>query len=484
MPEFTEFTEPSYRLETPNSASSRLVNLMPELIEKGPRAGKFRLRNIPGLRDFATLPDQPLRELLQIDSGNRLFAVSGSTVYEVFGDGTFLAMTGNVANSSHPAIMRSNGFQLAIASGGQLYLVNGISGGGGTVTPLNFTDGSPIHAATLDFLDQYFIVSIIDSKQIFISNLAPDGATWDPGDTAIKEGYADNISRIFADNEQLWLFGFDTTEPFVNTGAIFPFQRIQNVVLKIGCSAPYSVAGIQGNRFWFWNGVVYWAYGLAPQRISDHGVEESIKTYGTTVDAEGFCYMSNGDPCYVLTFPTARRTWAYNLNLKAWHERLFWSAGQWSQYRPRVYARAFGKDLVGDSRSGKIYQMDPTYYFDADNAALRRQRICPYITDQNRNYRYDQLTLDMDTGIGLDVGPGFLGYDPTVIMRYSDNRGKKWSNERQASAGRIGQVDTRVIFNQIGASRIGKVFDVVMTDPVPTVYNTAYLKTGAPEVGR
>lgn len=460
-------------------------NLFCETIEQGPRQGKLRIRQIPGLPDFTTLPDQPLRGLLAIDSGNRLFAVGGSTVYEVFPDGSFLAATGDsLAVDPHPAFMATNGLQLAISSGGLLYIVNGTGPGlPAVVNQVQFVGGGPVKAASVDFLDQYFIVNAPSTKQIFISALA-DGETWDPVDTALKEGYPDNIARVFADNEQLWLFGFDTTETDVATSNIFPFQRIQGAVSKVGCSAPYSVAGVLGFRAWLFKGAVYGAYGTTPERISDYGVEEAIKTYGNTVDAEAWCYTSGGHVFYVLSFPNVGKTWVYDKSVKGWHERGFWDAGQFTQYRGRVYAQAFNKDLVGDYKSGKIFVMDPKVYTDAGGVALRRQQICPYLTDNMKNSRFNQLTIDGDTGIGLDVAPDQPGYDPQIIMKYSKNRGKSYGNERQASMGRVGENETRVIFNQLGSSRIGMVFDVVVTDPVPIVYNTAYLKIGAPEGGR
>jgi hypothetical protein len=467
-----------------------MVNIYPEIFEKGPRQGKSRLRDAPGMKLFTTLADAPLRNLLPIDSGNRLFAVAGGTVYEVFADGSSMAELGSIALSPHPALMVSNGFQLAVSSGGFLYLVNG-GVPTGTVSQINFTTGEPVRAATLDFLDDYFIVNqapvvtatgeALSGRNVFISNLAPDGATWDPADVKAKEGYPDNVARVFADNEQLWVFGFDSLEVWVNTGAVFPFERVSSGVLKIGCSAPYSVAGIRGVRFWLWNGAVYAAFGLDPQRISDYGVEQALAGYGSLIDAEGWCYISGGHVFYVLT--VQMHTWVYDLSTKAWHERASWKNGQWAHYHGRVYARAFNKDLVGDPQTGAIYEMSPNLYTDVD-LPLRRVRTCSYLTQEMRNLRYSQVTVDCDTGVGLDVAPDQPGYDPQLIMRYSDNRGETYGNERQASLGKVGQNNVRCIYNNNGASRIGKTFEFTVTDPVPWNPNTAYLRIGAPEAGR
>jgi hypothetical protein len=45
------------------------------------------------------------------------------------------------------------------------------------------------------------------------------------------------------DHREIWLFGNNTTEIWINIGdPDFPFQRIQGAFLEIGCAAPYSVA--------------------------------------------------------------------------------------------------------------------------------------------------------------------------------------------------------------------------------------------------
>jgi hypothetical protein len=477
-------------LESPNVASSQMINLYCEVVEKGPRTGKLRMRGIPGMRSFASLPDQPVRGMISTDGGNNLFVVAGSTVYQVFSDGTFKQQTGNLNINASPVTIAYNGFQFAIASGGLLYLLNE-----GAVTPVGFNDGSgPVQAATVDFLDQYFIINMVNSAQIFISNLAPAGGTWDPGDTAFKEGYSDPIARVFCDNEQLWLFGFETTEIWTDTGNLFPFGRIQQAVLKIGCSAPFSVAGALGYRFWLWRGAVYAAYGMNPDRISDYGVEQAIAGYGDTSNAEGWCYVDGGHLFYVLSFPSVGQTWVFDtatapgpvgpVPVKAWHQRMLWNNGVYQQYRGRAHAFAFNSDIVGDPINGNLYVLDKGTYTDAGGVALRRQRVCPYITENMRKERYNRLVLDMDTGVGLPVTSAALGFDPQVIMRYSINRGKTWGNERQTSMGKLGYNNQRVAFRQLGSSYIGHTFDVVVTDPVPVSFNTAYLQMGQPEASR
>lgn len=470
--EFPNFVGPSYKLNTVSAAGDVCRNLYLETIERGPRAGKQRLVNIPGLPLFKEIA-APIRGMWS--NATTLFVIGGGQMWQVFSDNTPNTLIGNLGSDTNPAMIASNGFQLAIASANAAYIA---PGGGAGIFPLTDTTGAPINARSIAFQDQYFIAAINQSKQINISNLAPAGGIWDPSDVAIKEAYSDNISRVWVDypgGELLWLFGDESTEVWTDTGGLFPFQRIQSMVFPIGCDSTWSVAGVVGNRFWMWRGQIWWASGYQPQRVSDYGVEQAIKGYSLNdrQNAEGYSWVDGGHIFYAISFPTAGRTWVFDLKEQAWHERLYFSNGQYGRYRPRMVINAFGMNLGGDYSSGKIFQLDPNTYTDADGAPLRWERICPYVTDETLNVKYKELRIDMDTGIGLNAG--VPGSNPQVMMRYSRDRGKTWSNERQSPLGPIGETLQRAVFRQLGSSYIGMNFDVYGTDPVPTSIVGAYI---------
>lgn len=491
-----DFVGPSYRLDSPNGAPDETINFYGEVVEKGPRAGQQRLRQIPGLRGFCVLPTVPVRALWA--GGLRLFAIGGSQLYEIYQDGTVSPSLGNVGIDSLPAEISSNGFQFAIASAGVGYITGGplvpIPGHPSDqgVIPILGTDGQPVLASSIVFLDQYFIASITNSKQIRISNLAPAGGIWDPGDAAIKEGYSDNIVRNWVDQPGgtiLYVHGAETLEFWQDTAGLFPFGRIQGGLLPIGCDSAASMAGLNGMHFWLWRGTVYMAAGTAfPQRVSDYGVEQAIAGFPQQNIAgysdydqhncEGSCYIKGGHTFYSLSFPEAGVTWVYDTATQSWHKRLYWKNNQWGRYRPRMFARQWSLDLCGDYQTGQIYVLDPNVYTDANGTPLRRDRIAPYITDQMKNLRMNRLTMDMDTGVGLNVAPNQLGYDPQIGMRYSTDRGKTWSNWRQQSLGKIGETNKRVFWTQMGNFRIGGAIQVSITDPVEASINGAYIDIG------
>lgn len=496
MPLWPEFVGPAYKLDFNTSGPSDTINWFLEAIEKGPRQGQMRLRQCPGLPLFTTIPTSPIRAMWA--GGGRLFVIGGSQLYEVYQDGFVSPTLGSVGNGTNPAIIVSNGFELAIASAGLGYVTDGAAiaipghAADASVRPIIDTQGQPLQSATMAFMDQYFIAAIQNSKQIRISNLAPAGAVWDPGDASIKEAYSDNIQRVWVDDpggELLVIFGAETQEIWQDTGGLFPFTRINGAVYPIGCDSAWSVAGKNGQRFWLWNGMVWSQTGTSfPQRISDYGVEQAIKgipqqnipgyTYFDQANCEGDCYLQGGHMFYMLSFPEAGVTWVYDAATQNWHKRLYWNNNIWNRYRPRLFAQQWSMILGGDYQSGKIFVLDPNTYTDADGVPLRRDRIATYITDQNRNMRYNRLTLDIATGVGLNVGVGQPGYDPQIGMRYSNNRGNNYSNWRNGSLGKAGDYDRRVFWTQMGSARIGMSIHTSITDPIDTSINAAYVDLG------
>jgi hypothetical protein len=60
------------------------------------------------------------------------------------------------------------------------------------------------------------------------------------------------------------------------------------------------------------------------------------------------------------------------------------------------------------------------------------------------------------------------GYDPEVMLRWSDDGGHTWSNEHWRSMGKIGQYGYRTIWRRLGMTEKirDRVYEVSGTDPV------------------
>lgn len=214
-------------------------------------------------------------------------------------------------------------------------------------------------------------------------------------------------------------------------------------------------------------GIVFRANGYSGQRISTHAVEYAIQSYGTISDAIGFTYQQDGHSFYVLTFPTAQRTWVFDVATSAWHERAGFANGQFIRHRANCQTFFNNQVVVGDFQNGKIYAYDLDVFAD-DNLPqkwLRSWRALP--TGQNNLKRTAQhaLQLECETGVGLVTGQG---NDPKVMLRFSDDGGHTWSNEKWAGMGKMGNYGFRAFWRRLGMTDKlrDRVYEVSGTDPV------------------
>jgi hypothetical protein len=267
----------------------------------------------------------------------------------------------------------------------------------------------------------------------------------------------------------LWLFGQNSTEIWTNTGNLdFPFARAGNTFIEQGCAAAGTVAKADNTVFWLGadqrgSGVVWRANGYTPQRISNHAMEREIEGYSTIADAYAFTYEQEGHIFYVLTFPTASKTWVYDAAVQAWHERAWRnpSTGALIRWRATCHAYNGGLHLVGDFETGNVYSLDLNTYTDNGDPILRLRSTVTTENMQNRVF-YQQLQVDLETGVGLATGQGVA---PLLMMRYSNDGGHVWSNEKVATIGKVGEYSARAQYQRLGAGR-NRVWEISMSDPV------------------
>jgi hypothetical protein len=469
------FVGPTYQSESPNVDAQRTVNLYPEFVESGTGKAKVVLYGTPGLATFCTLPTSPIRGMFAGD--NRLFVAAGTKLYEVFANGTYTEM-GTIANdaSNSPVQMWPNGDQLFVVSAGYAYYHDGSALNAAPVPaddtiPSGQPGGQVGTASTGTFLDGYFIASKYSSKRFFISDLSEGAATWDASDYGTKEGYPDAINRILSYQSELWLFGDQTTEVWINDGnADFPFRRQPGAFIHEGCVATFSPVGLGTNIGWLGGDatgrtVAWIAQGYQPQRVSTHAVEQAWAAYATVADAISWTYTDRGHIFWVLTFPTAAATWAYDLVTKMWHERASLTGGTLGQYRARCNAYVFGRQLVGAYDSGKLYSLLPTTYTD-DGQPIRRIRTAPHIAEEQLRAFYHRLQLDLE--VGLTNGA-------TVSLDWSDDGGHTFNTPISKSLGSTGSYKQRVIWNRLGSSR-DRVFRVTTDAQQRVALIDAYLQ--------
>jgi hypothetical protein len=427
-----------------------------------------------------------------IDTGTTLV-----TIKETIADGV-VTITGGTA------VAWVSGDQFGSVLAGDTITINGVDYTQGAITrlvnsvtnPTNLVLSTPIAnqsnvpyavyrefgVSSVAWLDGYGLAAVPNSKQWRWSSIN-DFKYWDGADIENKEAYPDNLGRVITHDRRIWLFGLETSEVWENAGLpppASPFARVANLPMgampwtpsQVGPTSLMWLANFsqQGDR------VVMRADGVQPVRASTHELEAEFATYSTVFDAEGYPTLHRGHYFYVLSFPTAQKTWAYDLTASIqsgepiWQQWAYFQNGQYGRHRGRVHAHvlAWGKHIVGDYANGVLYEerMDAL----TDNGVdIKRERTAPVIMDEDKKLFFGRLELLMQNGV---VAQGVI---PQMMLEYSNDGGKTFGNVHHALTGAVGEYERRVIWRQLGASR-RRVFRLTSTAAMEHCWLDAFIR--------
>jgi hypothetical protein len=472
------FVGPSYTARSTVIADQECINLFAETIEAPSATGEQGLRGyfaVPGLVTFATLPESPTRGSCTING--RTFAVGGTKFCEINADGTN-TIRGTVANDSLPVSYAVSNIQVLIVAAGKAYCFTLATNALQEVT--SSLAGVPMQA---EYSDGYFIVAMKNSNKFQMSGIL-DGLTWPGIQVNAVEVFPENIISIVVNHRELWVFGGRHIQPYYDSGSDEIFDVIGGSLIEKGCAATFATCRVDNTVFWIdederGSRSAWRAQGYTPQRISTHAVETDLATYSSISGLTSYAYEDAGHLFWVLYVPGSQWSWVYDVAESLWHKRASWNTGSatWGAHPSWNHVNAFGKHLVGDWASGKLYDQNLNY-LDYAGAVKRWLRRAPNISNEMQWISGADLVIDLETGLGPQ--PPFTDGDgndrpPQVMLRWSDDYGKTWSNGRILDCGLAGEFRVRVIARRIGRWR-NRIFELSGTDPIAWAIRDAYLR--------
>lgn len=362
-------------------------------------------------------------------------------------------------------------------------------------------DGN-LRAGTGAYLDGYGIIAPPVKPGVLMNHYYINDPTtggfdrWLAIDKGIKEGYPDNILALFADHEELYVFGdLQSTEVHRDTGAAnFPFERDMSAFLHFGLCAKDSVTqlGTNGIAFIAWSAnrgapEAWYVTGFQPQRISTHALENQWRTYPNVRDAVAYSYVEDGHHFYVISFPSADVTWAYDLTASQqmgkpmWHARLYWDGAQFRRDRAWLHTHGYfltgtghdGPDwtkglshFAGDWEIGAIYVQGLYTYTDM-GAMIKRQLIFPHLSNDNKRTVWHLFQLDCRVGSG----------DADVIwtLDYSRDKAHTFVGARSRTAASGGPTNQRLRWWRCGES-FDQVWRLETVSAAPISITNAYFE--------
>lgn len=424
-------------------SGAKLVNCFAEAAE-GDKRDQFALMATPGLEVWATVGSGPIRGA-HVMAGT-LYVVSGGLLYSVDSNGTETSV-GSIGGSGLVR-MADNGTQLCVVAGTTGYILSA-----GSITTLS-DHGITWPVSDVSFIDSYILWTRDDTGQFFISGLA-DATSYDPADIATAEGYPDNIIGMMIDHREVQFYGTDTVEIFYNSGvAAFPFERQGNAFIERGCFDRDSIVKIDNSVNFVGNDrIVYRLAGYQPVRISTHAIEYQLRdvTY-----ARGFTYDQEGHKFYCLD--TDNGTFVFDQATGLWHQRQSWDMTGW---RVNGAVRCYNRMILTSGTDGKLY-LPSLELYEEDGETIAVDIYLPTIEGQRQRMTMHAFEVLCETGVGnADIT------DPQIMLRYSDDGGRNWSNEMWRSMGLVGDYRRRSIWRKLGQFR-QRQMHLRITDPART----------------
>ena len=428
-----------------------LVNLYAEK-NAGDPARPFRLINSPGSRIIAN--GSPLtsgvRGLYQADgfAGGKIVVPDGATVrlYDASA-GTWSALTGSLTGSGRVQVAFGE-LQAGFLSGGNLFQSTGIA-----VAALTDADWATLLSdagetaySSIAVMGQRLIASY-GSRFAFSDALDFDNTTALSFYTA--ENSPDGIVGLAVLGSQLFVFGTQTIEPWVETGQNDdPYNPIVGQVIDRGAAARDTIVKLDNTLFWVGDDLsIYRLNGLTPQMINadDPWISRYLATV-TTSDIKCSAIETEAHKFYVIWTPD--KCIVYDVATQQWHIRRTYGSDTWEWlYHVRVDNRLFSANS-----STVFVELSRTYRSDrqADASTFGTELVrefTAHLPVKEGRPPLGQIRLEGTKGVGLSSGQGST---PVVQMAISRDKGLTFGSFRDRSLGAIGEYGAWTSWEQNG----------------------------------
>ena len=430
------------------------------------------------------IPENTACRGIHVTATGRLFGVFADTVYEFFGNGTWANVGNKLGDSPNFTSMASDGRSLVIVDGLQYYVLD-LSNNTSQIIDTDAQAGFE-NPTKVKFLNQRFIITNSDTdndnRNKFYWTAILDATTIDPLGFATGESSADPINSIEVIDGELWVWGPRSYEVWrIDSNPDLPFAKVGGSSTDIGCGAPNSTVDIAGKVFWLGSStagtnIIYMSDGYSARRISNHALEYQLGKLGVTSDGVFFTYQDEGHVWLICTFPTAQRTWAFDVTNGMWSERSTKdrNSNKQKNWEPLFAVTAFGKVISASGESARLFTFDLDKYTEYDGRPIVREFTSPVYYQDYRECFHKDFQLDLETGVGLQFGLQSTGIQqnqgesPSVMLQYSDDGGYTFSSERWTSMGKIGNYRAKCRWRMLGKSA-ERVYKIKISDPVKVV---------------
>lgn len=437
--------------------SSQLTqNFYAELVDAPGAKSRYVLHSFPGMKPFGNAVGVGRG---MFEHNGVLYKVTGTTLYSVSASGAHTAL-GTIPGTAR-CIFDGIGSNVVVVTQGVPYLYNG-----STVAAITDVDLETPNSAT--HLNNIIIYDGDGGR--FCSSDVGDATSIDGANYATAESRPDDLVRVYAFNQLLFLLGQKSIEIWWNDGAGSPpFSRVEGGIISVGLGALHSVASNDQAMYWLGDDSHVYRYaGQTSERVSSTSIHHEIANLGSVSDAIGLCFNLENQDFYLLTLPVANKSWLFS-------ESTGWTTLSSGGGRTYIasYAYVYRRHLVEDYRNGNIYELDLNTYTDNGTEQVRIRDTAPIhgalFGAPGKRVELNRFELIMETGVGLSAGQGI---NPKVALSFSDDGGRTFGTEMWAEMGASGEFQHSVSWSGLG-SFYERILRVMVSDPVAVSIHSA-----------
>ena len=424
----------------------------------------------PGLTPKGMPPTVGHGRCLYVATNGDLYAILDQIVYYIDPGFVFNPLGVLASGRTNPAYMADNGKTILVVdgspTGSQINMTTRI------MSPI--ADPNFLGADRISFINYFLVMNQPGTSNWYSTEAAT--TIFNALFFGTLTEWAGNCIGLIASEAAVWLFNSQKGEVWQNAGTSpFAFQPLSGVILENGLAGPYALGRYDVNVYWVSQSpeggrVAMSGVSNACQRISTHAVEAEWLNYQTVSDCIVQTYQIRGHPFVLFHFPTADRTWCYDVGTDSWHEEAFYDInGVQHRTKDTFMAYAYGRNFSLDWATGALYERDEENFSLAGDSQIYITDF-PHILDQELNrFTVWRVIADMisEDAVGLSVpivlspwsagfnpgfGPNTVSNPPFVTLLISRDRGKSFfAHSDQLLAGPYGY-NTKPTFNRCGVA--------------------------------
>jgi hypothetical protein len=351
------------------------------------------------------------------------------------------------------------------------------------------TELTPILPTDIAFLGGRVVINSVNSDQCYYTDLyAINGTTsgytsaFNDANFFTAENTSDIVTGLISLNGNMWVFGPRSYQVYqYQDNQYIPFITVSTAGNQIGCKATKSIVAIGESVFWLGSSnsgenTIFMSNGIGSiNRISNNAIEREISNMTESSDAFGQTWNRNGHVFYAITFPSADKTFVYDVSTGKWHNRSTRDASlninhMWEHQYATL---AYGKIVFGTYNNHSLVYLDDNTATEWDGRPIVKLRISPVIISQFSNVMFNEFELECNNGSTTTLNG--QGSDPQVMLQVSNDGGYTWSNEIWRQMGKAGQYSFRTKWNGLGIGRLF-VIKISVSDPVKFIITAAKVR--------